>query len=278
MLIQSFISANLKFQDDEDKQHIIVSRKFVHNSTIRAISREKFTFFKPLAATFSGEEAVDTGGPKQEYLRLLMSDVGKSSVFSGVWLSHDLMLLHNKQYETAGKLIAWSILQGGPGPRCVLPEIFNLVMDDKVDISTLVDACMDDKLQRILKQLLSCHENEFDEIIAMHDDTIASYGFSKIYISKFHEKDEIIKALLKFHFVYAVHAEIQQLKEGMNLVGGFGDLVFGNSELFDTVLGNNVKPLSFATFKKEYVIMFSEEGSNKRAKEEMTVYGFELFL
>eukprot|EP00794_Sanderia_malayensis_P008411 gene8411-9311_t len=131
--IESFISANLNFEDDEDKQHIIISRKFIHNST-RAISRENFTFFKPLAVTFSGEEAVDTGGPKREYLRLLMSGIGKSSVFDGVWLSHNLELFHTKQYEIAGKLIAWSILQGGPGPRCIKPEIFNLLVGNKKNL------------------------------------------------------------------------------------------------------------------------------------------------
>ena len=63
--IESFISANLKFEDDEDRKLIITTRKFIHSSTVRAISRENFTFFKPLTVTFSGEEAIDTGGPKR---------------------------------------------------------------------------------------------------------------------------------------------------------------------------------------------------------------------
>eukprot|EP00794_Sanderia_malayensis_P020721 gene20721-22755_t len=87
------------------------------------------------------------------------------------------------------------------------------------------------------------HFKNYDDYISLIDDDEE-------------EEDPIFLATRE-----AIHAEIQQLKEGMNLVGGFRDLVFGNSELFDTVLGNNVKPLSFATFnfKKEYMIMFFEE-------------------
>eukprot|EP00794_Sanderia_malayensis_P006413 gene6413-7144_t len=276
--IESFISANLKFEDDEDKQHIIISRKFIHNSTIRAISRENFTFFKPLAVTFSGGGAVDTGGPKREYLRLLMSGIGKSSVFDGVWLSHNLELLHTKQYEIAGKLIAWSILQGGPGPRCIKPEIFNLLVGNKVNNVTLVDSCTDKKLQSILRQMIYCNKEEFDNVTAEHQETIANYGYAKIYRSKFQDKEEIIGVLLKFHFLYSVHAEMQQMKDGLNAIGGFGDIVFGCAEIFNNVLGNEVKTLTYVSFKKEYCIMLSEAGSNRRAMEEMTIYSFEVFL
>ena len=79
--------------DEEDKQHVVISRKHVFPSTVRAIRRSAFTFLKPLMITFSGEEAVDTGGPRRELLRLLMMEVGKSSIFNGSWLSHDVSLL-----------------------------------------------------------------------------------------------------------------------------------------------------------------------------------------
>ncbi len=187
-------------------------------------------------------------------------------------------LLHTKQYEIAGKLIAWSILQGGPGPRCIKPEIFNLLVGNKVNNVTLVDSCTDKKLQSILRQMVYCNKEEFDSVTAEHQETIANYGYAKIYRSKFQDKEEIIGVLLKFHFLYSVHAEMQQMKDGLNATGGFGDIVFGSAEKFNNVLGNEVRPLTYISFKKEYCIMFSEAGSNRRAMEEMTIFSFEVFL
>ena len=50
----------------------------------------------------------------REYFRLLMETVW---IFQGQWFSHDLTLLQRNKYFLARKLVGWSILQGGHGPR-----------------------------------------------------------------------------------------------------------------------------------------------------------------
>lgn len=96
------------------------------SSTQRAIGRKRFTFFKGVVVAFAGEEAVDDGGPTRKFFRLLMREISKSSIFHGSWFSHDLGLLASSRYELAGKLVAWSILHGGSGPRCLSPVSYNL--------------------------------------------------------------------------------------------------------------------------------------------------------
>lgn len=276
-LLQEFILTNLIVGDEEDKQHVVISRKHVFPSTVRAIKRSAFTFIKPLMVTFSGEEAVDTGGPKREFLRLLMMEVGRSSIFNGSWLSHDVSLLCTKQYHLAGQLIAWSILQGGPGPQCLSLDLFKLLIDVKADRKVLLDLCLEGELKEIIQDLENCSENEFEDTIDKHADAIAKYGYTKVYRVKFQEKDEVADCLLKNNFIFSVHAEIQQLKEGMNTIGKFGDLVFGNVSLFSAVLGNKTDNLTYSTFKRNYIINFSESGSNKRNEEDKTMYSFEVF-
>ena len=84
-----------------------------------AIERKRFSFLKLVFVTFAGEDAVDEGGPKREFFCLLMRAISESSIFHGSWFSHDLGLLADKRYELCGKLITWSILHGGSGPRCL---------------------------------------------------------------------------------------------------------------------------------------------------------------
>lgn len=116
-----FVTANLQNNTDNHCS-IIVSRKAILQSTLRAIQRKTFSFCRPLVVTFAGEEGVDEGGPKREFLRLLMVALRQSSVFQGPWLSHDLNLLNSNKYNEMGKLIAWSVLQRGNGPRCLSDE------------------------------------------------------------------------------------------------------------------------------------------------------------
>ena len=78
--------------------------------------------------SFSGEEAVDVGGPRREYFRLLMSSLKNLGIFQGSWFSHDLHLLCCKKYELGRKLVSWSVLQGGSGPKRLSQEGVNMAM------------------------------------------------------------------------------------------------------------------------------------------------------
>ena len=70
--IQKFIAENAK--TDSDPACILIRRKDMR-TTIKAIGKKKFSFFKPFVVSFSGEDGVDSGEPKREYLRLLMQEL-----------------------------------------------------------------------------------------------------------------------------------------------------------------------------------------------------------
>lgn len=232
-ILKQFVSENIQTTStlgtEEDMVKITISRKYVYSSTLRALQRPSFSFVKPVKVTFSGEAAVDTGGPRREYMRLLMAAVGESAVFSGGWLSHDLSLLNTKQYELAGKLVVWSILQGGPGPRCLSEEVFNLLNGFPSNKKFLIQIVADQDLKIILNEIESASTKvDFLEVIAKHSDAVAAYGYSAIFGSKFSDKGSITECLIKQHFIFGVHAEIQQFRDGLNSIGmyiGYGDAV-----------------------------------------------------
>ena len=117
VILTSFQADNLQQPPEPDKPvSIIISRKSVLPTTLRAIEGKTFSFFQPVTVTFAGEEAVDAGTPKREFFRLFMSSIRGSSVFSGPWFSRDLNQLSGQKYALAGKLVAWSVLQGNNGP------------------------------------------------------------------------------------------------------------------------------------------------------------------
>lgn len=175
-------------------------------------------------------------------------------------------------------MTSWSILHGGPGPKCLAMEAFSIVQDKPIDLEKVIEIVLDVKLKEILKVLKEAKEAEFPNVIEKHGDDIAEYGYSAIYTSKSSDKMKIVDCLLKQSFLFSVYAEVEQFRKGMNMVGGFGDIVFENYAVFQTVLGNNQSKLTSNIIKANYKVNFSEAGSNNKEKELETIYCFELFL
>ena len=281
--LSSFISATLFKQNEEleaSGTNILVSRKSVLNSTLRAIKRNSFSFFKPLSVTFSGEAGVDTGGPKLEYLRLLMVSIKDSGVFQGSWFCHNAELLSSGRYKLSGKLVAWSILQGGPGLNCLAKVGLQLFKGLPFDREEAIANVGDFQLLSVLRAIQeSSTERDFSEkVIDLYADYIAQYAYPRIYTTKVAKKEEIVDCLLKQYYVYGVYASIQQFLEGMNEIGNFGDVVLSNQAIFEQLLCDCHVKLTTQRFKDLYQIAYSEVGSNSRIKEDSTIYCFEVFL
>ncbi|KAK3750313.1 hypothetical protein QZH41_001773 [Actinostola sp. cb2023] len=231
----------------------------------------------PFLVTFSGEDGIDAGGPKREFFRLLMQSLRGMGIFDGNWFVHDLELLKQRKYELAGKLVSWSILHGGSGPKCLSIEAYCVVQGKLIDQTQVIEVVSDAKLKDILKSIKAANEENFLEVINKHDDEIAGYGYSKIYTSKFGDKEKILESLLNQSFLFSVYADMQQFRAGMNMIGGLGDTVFENYNVFQAVLSNNIDKLTSALLQKHYTVCFSEAGSNRKEKELETIYSFDVF-
>lgn len=284
---QSLNAILASFQADTFQQHpeadetvsIIISRKSVLQSTLRAIERKTFSFFKPVIVTFAGEEAVDAGGPKREFFRLLMSCIRESAASSGSWFSHDLNQLSSQKYTLYGKLVAWSVLQGGTGPRCLSSEGYKIYRGATFDQALAIEDVADVQMKEILRATAKCcSKEEFDGVITKQADQIAQYGYPNIYTAKLAQKKEVVDCLLRQNFVYGVHAEFSQFMEGMDTIGNFGFIVKENQSVFDAILSSKHDKLTLGAFSSLYELDRSEKGSNNRSREDSTIYCFELFL
>ena len=201
-LLTVFQSTNISSSESTSLNgNITISRKSVFSSTQTAIERKRFTFFKPVIVAFADEEAVDDGGPTREFFRLLMREISESSIFHGSWFSHDLGLLTSSCYELAGKLVAWSIFHGGSGPRCLSSVGYYLQQSVQISLADM---------KRMLQEFMSCSsEDTFTSLVKQHGEKIAEFGYPKIFCCNLSNKNEMVMSLLRQHFVYGVHAEVQ---------------------------------------------------------------------
>ena len=278
-ILSSFQIENIDYTESEMNANITISRKAIFATARMAIERKRFSFLKPVCVTFAGEDAVDEGGPKREFFRLLMRAISESSIFHGSWFSHDLGLLADNRYELCGKLTAWSILHGGSGPRCLSGVGYDLHKGFQVDHKVAIESVADHEMKEILGEAVNCSTDEtFSTLVKKYSEKIAQYGYPKVYVCKLSDRDEMVESLLKQCFVYGVHTEVSQFFQGLNSIGNLGDMIMGNKLLFDTILSNQHPRLTKAVFMSLCEYNRSEEGSNKREQEEKTIYSFEVFL
>ncbi|KAJ7385937.1 hypothetical protein OS493_012265, partial [Desmophyllum pertusum] len=174
--------------DECESCNIIISRKAVLQSALRAIERKTFSFFEPVTIT-SGEDAVDVGGPRSRILSPSHGFFECIRCFPWCMVFHDLHQLNNRKYALTGKLVAWSILQGCNGPRCLSEEGYNLCRGVAVEPVTAIEDIADVDMREILRTMeASTSEEDFAEIITKSADQIAQYGYSKIYTAKLANK------------------------------------------------------------------------------------------
>ncbi len=94
---------------------------------------------------FIGESAVDDGGPRREYFKLLLHCIAtKSGLFQGwpghVMPVHNLEALASNRFFLAGKMIATCLVQGGQPP-----VFFSAPVADYLVFKTVrSEACLDD--------------------------------------------------------------------------------------------------------------------------------------
>lgn len=123
---------------------IRVRRKHIWEDSLRAFKKHSFSHQKLLRVHFIGEEAEDAGGPRREYLRLLMKELAdKSGVLEGPEghnvLTANSLLVFNKVYFYAGLMVSVSLRQGGPGMCCLSLTLYSYIANQPVHDATLHD-------------------------------------------------------------------------------------------------------------------------------------------
>lgn len=156
-LLKGHAAVNLPFSaDNELCQLITVSRRRIWSDIKRAFSKPYTNLNLPVRIIFSGEEAVDDGGPRREFFRLAVgAATSDPSLFSPPpsVLVKNTSALVNKEFLYVGKLIAMSIVQGGPGPASFSQWVYDYLtrgLDGvQVSVNDIPDATIRDKLNQV---------------------------------------------------------------------------------------------------------------------------------
>ncbi|XP_078029666.1 G2/M phase-specific E3 ubiquitin-protein ligase-like [Epinephelus lanceolatus] len=243
---------NLASQIDSNQRcRFSINRSSVLDGALRGFRRMSYNPRYQMCIKFSDdlgmdEEAVDLGGPRREFLRLLMEALALSPMFEGrdgkLNLALDSSALREDRYFIAGQAIAASLVHGGPPPGFIAPTT------DKVSECTSLDDLIDatEPLQ----------------------DYLANAGCLKPL--KCIDDKNLVQDILMFQVVHRVYGAFERFREGLKTLGVL-DAIRMHPDSFRPLMCHEPSPLTADLMDHLFHIRLSAVGSNKRRAEEHVV-------
>ncbi|KAK3090577.1 hypothetical protein FSP39_012823 [Pinctada imbricata] len=269
-----------------ERTELIIFRKKILESAFLGMARPAFKLNAKIYIKFSGEIGQDYGGPRREFFRLAMKELAMSTMFEGKSgsriFSHNIKLLEENKYCIAGRLVALSFAQEGPGPHFFNGTLYDLMTETKQEQGASIEKIQDVlpfNVQEILKQLLDMQsETDREKFLVDHGEWLTEQGIPNIWRLAIVKKMEMADLIIKQFVYYRTAAEISQFVNGMESVSNFWSLVKSNPAIFKALFCYTVEPLSKQQFESLCNVSYSEIGSNKRCLEDETIYCWEVFL
>lgn len=143
--------------DRHNTYRITVRRNEIWKDAIQSLKRS-FNESKHLRFTFLGEPAVDDGGPKREFFMLFMNSLNsQESLFEGPLdrrvLRHNTSALDKDVYKIVGKIIALSVIHGGPGPTFLSKSVLNYIFREGKLFDVYIEDIPDETVQALLEKV-----------------------------------------------------------------------------------------------------------------------------
>ncbi|XP_051800889.1 uncharacterized protein LOC127532981 [Acanthochromis polyacanthus] len=149
-----------------------INRTSVLDGALRGFRRPSYNPVYQMCIKFSDdlgkdEEAVDLGGPRREFLRLLMEALALSPMFEGrdgkLNLALDSSALREDRYFVAGQAIAVSLVHGGPPPGFIAPTLYRCLVGGTSSAMPVLEDIADPDLYEKVKKVSEC--TSLDDLI-----------------------------------------------------------------------------------------------------------------
>ncbi|XP_034088601.1 G2/M phase-specific E3 ubiquitin-protein ligase-like isoform X2 [Gymnodraco acuticeps] len=193
-----------------------INRSTVLDGAIRGFKRGTYDPCHTISVRFSDdmgvpEEAVDLGGPRREFLRLLMEALPKSPMFEGeegkLNLAFDSTALREDRYFIAGRAIAVS--NGGSPAGFLSPTLFSCLVDGpelaKPVLEDVADIDLHEKIKRVTEG------KSLEDLLATTEpleEYLANAGCVRP-LRRLEDKNLLVDDILMFQVIHRVHGPFE---------------------------------------------------------------------
>ncbi|KAF3850672.1 hypothetical protein F7725_012444 [Dissostichus mawsoni] len=252
-----------------------ISRSNVWDGAVRGFRRSTFCEKSDLLVRFmddagSVEEGIDAGGPRQEFLTLLMSFLQSQPIFEGPpqsrYLVYNAAAIREDEYFMAGKMIAVSIVHGGPGPRFISRDLVNHIAGQPGFCAHVTD----EEIGRALSEIELAHSlKSLQDVLLKHSSMLQTAGCFR-HVSSVEEKHTVVAEYLTWYTIGRNHSVIERFKDGLASLH-FLDALCQHPSVLAPVLCHTDKRLTSVEVERLFLPQLSPAGSNRRTTETMAL-------
>ena len=258
-----------------------ICRKDIWDGTKRGLSRKSFSPGNKISVRFSddsgtSEGAVDLGGPTREFFTLVVEWLANSQLFCGpkeaLFLSCNASCLANSEYLYAGKITALSLVHGGPGLWFFSPVLYDALIKGPDQVKVALQDIYDPELRTSLEELSGAQSvQEAYEVMSRNNlDTILELGGTLQPIKSTKDIDKIVQQTAHWYVLGRARPALEQFKQGL-LDLGVLNAILSNPDVFYAAFCYIPAELNADSFRNLFTVLPSEEGSNKRAAENLII-------
>ena len=286
--LQEILSELAQSVNDTKISKFNICRNDIWEGTKRGLTRKSFSPTNKISVRFSddsgkSEGAVDMGGPTREFLTLVVEWLANSHLFCGpketMFLSCNAACLANSEYLYAGKLTALSLVHGGPGLSFFSPVLYDALIKGPDKVKANLEDVYDPELKLSLRELSGAKsvQEAYDIVSRKNLDTILELGGTLQQIKSIKDIDNIVQRTAHWYTLGRAWAALEQFKQGLSDLGVL-TAVLHNPDVFTPVFCYFPVELDADSFNAMFTILFSEEGSNKRSVENVTLSYWQDYL
>ncbi|XP_064642365.1 G2/M phase-specific E3 ubiquitin-protein ligase-like isoform X1 [Lineus longissimus] len=257
--------------DDDKTSKFNVNRRDVFDGAKIGFRRKSYSPFNGMSVVFTdgkkGEGAIDIGGPKREFLRLLMASLQGHKVFEGPQdrkvLALSASALSDGDYQLAGRMIAVSVIHSGPPPGFFSPTLYDCVAydHDRRQDPTIEDVA-DLEVRKQLEKIREARDIETLQEAVTEASSFLSLAGCLIPIRTVNDRETIAKAAVAFYVVGRVQSCLECFKDGLRTLGLLAT-VRQHPTLFKDIFCHQPSPLTAESVEDIFKFQLAEKDSNK---------------
>nr|XP_016781277.2 G2/M phase-specific E3 ubiquitin-protein ligase isoform X2 [Pan troglodytes] len=245
----STLLIELGFQIKKKTKRLYINKANIWNSALDAFRNRNFNPSYAIEVAYVIENdnfGSEHPGSKQEFLSLLMQHLENSSLFEGS-LSKNLSLnsqaLKENLYYEAGKMLAISLVHGGPSPGFFSKTLFNCLVYGPENTQPILDDVSDfDVAQIIIRINTATTVADLKSIINECYNYLELIGCLRL-ITTLSDKYMLVKDILGYHVIQRVHTPFESFKQGLKTLGVL-EKIQAYPEAFCSILCHKPESLS----------------------------------
>ncbi|XP_028650961.1 uncharacterized protein LOC114646789 [Erpetoichthys calabaricus] len=255
-----------------------IARSNVWDGAVRGFKRATYSETCDMLVRFTDdagvfEDGIDTGGPRREFLTLLMNHLKDRPIFDGPtgqrYLVYNANALREDEYFLAGKMIAVSVVHGGPGPH-FLSEDLVLYLAGQPSFNATVNDVTEEEIKKALQEIdCAASVEALRECTLKHSTMLQTAGCLR-YVATLEEKRTIVSDYLRWYIIDCNSCVIDRFKNGLSALQ-FLTALQQHPTLMIPVLCHSEKKVTALELEGLFKPDLSPSGSNRRLKEGQTL-------